>query len=448
VNFSYENYDKGMWELGSPVTVHTHQSSGKVLTPGRQSAIDRFRLVRKWTEELAAPLSPEDQVIQSMPDASPTKWHRAHTTWFFETVLLKGYLAGYQEYDPDYAFLYNSYYEGIGPRFFRPDRGLLSRPSVEQVNKYCGHVNAGMETLIAELDDSKWAEFSALFDLGLNHEQQHQELLLTDIKHSLSHNPTFPAYRDDLPVTVASDAQPLGWNNFEGGVMEIGHGGDEFAFDCEGPRHKVYQDPYRLASRLVTNGEYLAFMEDGGYSDYHHWLWLGRSAVADGGWEAPLYWLKTEDGWQEFSLGGLRPLNLAAPVCHVSFFEADAYARWAGHRLPTEAEWEIAAEPLVPAGNLLEFGDLQPRPVQDPGPLTQMFGDVWEWTQSPFVPYPGFRAIEGAVAEYNGKFMASQLVLRGGSCATPPGHIRATYRNFFNPQDRWQFSGFRLASDG
>ena len=430
------------------MTVHTRQSAGKTLTPERQSAIDCFRLVRNLTEDLAAPLSPEDQVVQSMPDASPTKWHRAHTSWLFETVLLKSYLVGYQEYDPAYAFLFNSYYEGIGARFIRPDRGLLSRPSSDQILKYRGHLDAGIETLITELDDRKWAEFTALFDLALNHEQQHQELLLTDIKHLLSRNPTFPAYRDDLLETAASEAPPLEWNDFEGGVMEIGHVGDDFAFDCEGPRHKIYQDPYRLASRLVTNGEYLAFIEDGGYSDYRYWLWLGRSAVAEGAWGAPLYWHKTDDGWQEFGLGGLRPLNLAAPVCHVSFLEADAYARWAGHRLPTEAEWEIAAEPLAPVGNLLESANFQPTPVQDPAPLTQMFGDVWEWTQSPFVPYPGFRPTKGAVAEYNGKFMASQLVLRGGSCVTPPGHIRATYRNFFYPSDRWQFSGFRLASDG
>jgi ergothioneine biosynthesis protein EgtB len=418
------------------------------LTPDRQSAIDRFRSVRQWTEDLAAPLSPEDQVVQSMADASPTKWHRAHTSWLFETVLLKGFLAEYQEFDPAYAFLYNSYYEGIGARFTRPDRGLLTRPSGDQILKYRGHVDAGIETLITELDDSKWAEFTALFDLALNHEQQHQELLLTDVKHLLSRNPTFPAYRDDLSPTAASEVPPLEWNDFEGGVMEIGHSGEGFAFDSEGPRHKVYQDPYRLASRLVTNGEYLAFIEDGGYSDYRHWLWLGRSAVAEGGWQAPLYWQQTDEGWQEFCLGGLRPLNLAAPVCHVSFLEADAYARWAGHRLPTEVEWEIAAEPLAPAGNLLDSGNLHPMAIQNSGPLSQMFGDVWEWTQSPFVPYPGFRPTEGAVAEYNGKFMASQLVLRGGSCITPPGHIRATYRNFFYPPDRWQFSGFRLASDG
>jgi ergothioneine biosynthesis protein EgtB len=430
------------------VTAHTRQSAGNILTPERQAAIDRYRFVRNWTEELAAPLSPEDQVVQSMADASPTKWHRAHTTWLFETVLLKPYLAGYQEHDPAYAFLYNSYYEGIGPRFTRPDRGLLSRPSGDQIRKYRNDVDASMETLIAELDDSKWDAFTALLDLGLNHEQQHQELLLTDIKHLLSRNPTFPAYRDDLPVADSGENPPLEWNDFEGGVVEIGHGGGEFAFDCEAPRHKVYQDPFRLASHLVTNGEYLAFMEDGGYSDYRHWLWLGRSAVAEGGWESPLYWLKTDDGWQEFGLGGLRPLNLSAPVAHVSFLEADAYARWAGHRLPTEAEWELAAAPLPPAGNLLESGNLHPVPNQGSGPLDQMFGDVWEWTQSPFVPYPGFRPIEGAVAEYNGKFMASQLVLRGGSCVTPPGHIRATYRNFFYPPDRWQFSGFRLASDG
>ena len=429
------------------MTVHSRQTAGNPLTPKRQHAVERYRIVRTWTEDIAAPLSPEDQVVQSMPDASPTKWHRAHTTWLFETVLLKGFDAGYQEHDPAFAFLFNSYYEGIGPRFERPDRGLLTRPSGDEIQGFRAAVDAAMETLIADLDDSNWAEFKALLDLALNHEQQHQELLLTDVMHLLSRNPEFPAYRDDLPAVPSGTAPPLEWNELAGGVVEIGHDGGDFAFDCEGPRHKVYLNPFRLASRPVTNGEYLAFIEDGGYTDYRHWLWIGRSAVAEGGWKAPLYWVKTNSGWQEFGLGGLRPLNLAAPVCHVSFLEADAFARWAGHRLPTEAEWEVAAAALPPVGNLLENGLLQPAPAPEKSQLDQAYGDVWEWTQSPFVPYPGFRATEGTVAEYNGKFMASQLVLRGGSCVTPPGHIRATYRNFFYPSDRWQFSGFRLASD-
>lgn len=434
------------------MTVHLQQTAGHAVAKDRQDAALRYMSVRKWTENIAAPLSPEDQVVQSMADASPTKWHRAHTSWLFETVLLKKYRANYREHNPDFAFLFNSYYEGIGPRFERPDRGLLSRPTANDVGEYRSAIDAAMGDLIFQVNDGEWDDFVTLLELGLNHEQQHQELILTDIKHLLSRNPQYPTYRADLPEIAASDTEPLEWIDFEGGVVEIGHGGSGFAFDCEGPRHKIFQQPFRLGSRPVTNGEYLAFMEDGGYRDYRHWLWIGRSAVAEGNWEAPLYWVKSEAGWQEFGLGGLRPVNPAAPVCHVSFLEANAYARWAGRRLPTEAEWEQAASPLATTGNLLESGLLQPAPphesgVQRSAQLMQMYGDVWEWTQSPFMPYPGFQPIEGPVAEYNGKFMASQLVLRGGSCVTPPDHIRATYRNFFYPADRWQFSGFRLAAD-
>lgn len=434
------------------MTVHLQQPAGHAVAQERRDAVLRYRAVRKWTEDIAAPLTPEDQVVQSMADASPTKWHRAHTSWLFETVLLKKYRANYREYNPEFAFLFNSYYEGIGPRFERPSRGLLSRPTADEVREYRFAVDGAMDELIVQVDDSEWDEFAGLLELGLNHEQQHQELILTDIKHLLSRNPQNPAYRADLPVTAASEIRPLDWIEFEGGVVEIGDAGSGFAFDCEGPRHQVFQQPFRLASRPVTNGEFLEFLEDGGYQDYRHWLWIGRSAVAEGGWEAPLYWVKSESGWQEFGLAGLRPLNPAAPVCHISFLEADAYARWAGRRLPTEAEWEQAASPLATTGNLLESGLMQPASAQDPASqgsaqLMQMYGDVWEWTQSPFMPYPGFQPIEGPVAEYNGKFMASQLVLRGGSCVTPPGHIRATYRNFFYPADRWQFSGCRLAAD-
>ena len=429
------------------MTAHLQQPSEPALDDERQNALRRYRAVRRLTEALAQPLSPEDQVVQSMPDANPTKWHRAHTTWLFETVLLMPYRAGYRQHNEAYAHLFNSYYEGIGARFQRSHRGLLSRPGVEEVGVYRAAVDAAMAALIIEADDATWSECSALLDLALNHEQQHQELLLTDLQHMLSLNPQYPAYRADLPAARAEEAPPVTWVGFEGGVIAIGHDGDGFAFDSEGPRHDVFQSPYRLASRPVTNGEYLAFMEDDGYANYRHWLWIGRSAVAEEGWEAPANWIKTDAGWQEFTLGGLRPLNPAAPVCHVSFLEADAYARWAGKRLPTEAEWEHAAQTLAPQGNLLASGLLHPAPAEKPAPLMQMYGDVWEWTQSPFTPYPGFRPTEGAVAEYNGKFMASQMVLRGGSCVTPPEHIRSTYRNFFYPRDRWQFSGLRLAAD-
>ena len=417
--------------------------------PTREAAAEQFRAVRTLTDQLAAPLSAEDQMVQSMADASPTKWHRAHTTWFFETFLLAPYLPGWEPVDPHYAYLFNSYYESVGPRHARPRRGMLSRPAAEDVAEYRAAVDAAMQRLIADTSADKWAAVEPLLLLGLNHEQQHQELILTDIRHGLFQNPMRPAYRADLPAATLRPAPPPAWCEYEGGIVEIGFAGAGFAFDCEGPRHEAVLRPFRLASRPVTNREYLEFVEDGGYQDHRHWLWLGRAAVADGDWAAPLYWLQGDSGWNEFGLGGVRTLDLDAPVSNVSFFEADAYARWADKRLPTEAEWEHAAASLPVEGNLLQSGLMRPAGASQARPQApaQMFGDVWEWTQSPFVPYPGFRAAHGAVGEYNGKFMAGQMVLRGGSCATPPGHVRATYRNFFLPADRWQFSGFRLAED-
>lgn len=375
----------------------------------------RFIEVRSETERLAAPLSAEDQVVQSMPDASPTKWHLAHTTWFFETFLLVP--AGRRPFDPAYQYLFNSYYEAVGPRHPRPQRGMLTRPGLEEVMAYRQHVTEAMLALLEEPDGTR----DALVELGLHHEQQHQELILMDIKHLLSLNPLKPPYRDAVPSQTA--AASLAWHACRGGLVEIGHDGEGFAFDNEGPRHRVWLDPFRIASRPVSAGEYLAFIEDGGYRRPEFWLSAGWECVRQRGWTAPLYWEETAAGWQVFTLSGLHPLDPAVPVCHVSGFEAAAFAKWAGKRLPREAEWEYAASHVGGTGQ------------------------VWEWTASPYVAYPGFREPPGAVGEYNGKFMANQLVLRGGCHATPQGHLRSTYRNFFPPDARWLFGGIRLAED-
>lgn len=414
--------------------------------------LQRYRAVRRCSETLAAPLSAEDQQIQSMPDASPTKWHLAHTTWFFETFLLKERLTGYRPFAADFAFLFNSYYEGVGPRHARPQRGLLTRPSLQEVMDYRRHVDAAMVQLVA---GTRHGTVAPLIALGVNHEQQHQELLLMDIKHAFSCNPLHPAY---TPAAAAAlrQAAPLRWHGVGGGVREIGHGGGGdgggFAFDNESPRHEVMLRDFRIASRLVTNGEYLDFMRDGGYARPEFWFMDGIETVRREGWKAPLYWRERAGAWLEFTLSGLRPLDPASPVCHVSYYEAAAYAAWAGKRLATEAEWECAAAALPRdierAANLLGSGKLQPAAAEDGGKQPrQMIGDVWEWTQSAYATYPGFRPAAGAIGEYNGKFMANQMVLRGGSCVTPPGHIRATYRNFFYPHQRWMFSGIRLAED-
>ncbi len=397
--------------------------------------LDRFRSVRRLTEALAEPLSAEDQTVQSMPDASPTKWHLAHTTWFFETFVLKP-VAGYRAFDPAYEYLFNSYYEAVGPRHPRPQRGMITRPGVDEVLAYRRHVTEAM----AELISSGHSDAADLIELGLHHEQQHQELILMDIKHALSLNPLFPAYAPERAPMAAG--VPLGWLDFEGGLVEMGHGGEGFAFDNEGPRHRTWVDPFALATRLVTCGEYEAFIADDGYRRPEFWLSAGWDCVKQRGWEAPLYW--HEDG--VFTLAGLRPRRPDEPVCHASFYEAAAYAKWAGKRLPREAEWEIAAADATADGNLLDDGLLHPAPAEGEG-LAQMIGDVWEWTASPYVAYPGYREPAGAIGEYNGKFMANQMVLRGGCAATPRDHIRATYRNFFPPDARWMFGGIRLAED-
>jgi dimethylhistidine N-methyltransferase len=403
-----------------------------------------YRCIRATSRALVAQLSDADATAQSMPDASPAKWHLAHSTWFFETMVLQAHLPGYRPYDGRYNFLFNSYYETIGARHPRSARGLLTRPSLETVKAYRDHVDAGLARLFA-LEPAP--EVTALIELGCHHEQQHQELLLTDILHLFAQNPLRPAFKAPEPLVVNSHLQgPAEYLDLEGGLIDIGH--DEgFAFDCEGPRHRVFLEPYRLADRLVTNREWIEFIEDGGYESPLLWLSEGWAAAREGSWKMPLYWELHEGVYWSMTLRGPQPLDLDAPVTHVSQYEAAAYAAWAGARLPTEAEWEHAAEKVARSGNFGDSGRLRPAPApQTPG-LRQMFGDVWEWTSSAFTAYPRFQITSGAVGEYNGKFMSGQLVLRGGSCVTPTGHIRASYRNFFPPRARWQFSGTRLAKD-
>ena len=407
-------------------------------TQPRGDVRTRYDSVRALTEQLAAPLSAEDQTVQSMPDVSPTKWHRGHTSWFFETFLLSPSLKGYEPFHPAYAYIFNSYYEAVGARHPRAERGLISRPGIAEVASYRRQVDGAMADLLdGDLDES----VAALAELGCNHEQQHQELLLMDIKHVLYASPLLPSYAD-LAAPERGQSPPLGWIEHQGGEVEVGHAGAGFAFDNETPRHRVLLSPYALADRSVTCGDWLAFMDDGGYERPEFWLSDGWAEVGQQGWRAPLYWWPDEGGWRVFTLGGDRPVNPAEPVCHVSYYEADAFAHWQGSRLPTEAEWEAVAASQPVAGDLLDTTSLHPRPAR-PG----LFGGVWEWTQSAYSPYPGFRAAPGAVGEYNGKFMVNQYVLRGGSCATPRGHVRATYRNFFSARSRWAFSGLRLAAD-
>lgn len=411
------------------------------LTETRHALGDRYRQVRQLSEWICQPLAIEDYVIQTMPDVSPPKWHLAHTTWFFETFLLKPYLPEYEVFHPQFGYLFNSYYEAIGDRHPRPARGLLSRPTVETVYQYRAYVDQAMQRFLATPLEP---DIEALLTLGLHHEQQHQELLLTDLKHILALNPLHPVYRE-LPASPEPIAAKEHWLDYAGGLHTIGYDGNGFAFDNEGPVHSVYLQDYYLASRLVTNGEYLEFIQADGYSKPEYWLSEGWATVQAAQWRSPLYWEQIDGAWHVMTLSGLRPLNLHEPVCHVSFYEADAYARWAGKRLPTEAEWEVAARSISIQGNLLERGYLHPIPASGTTRPDQLFGDVWEWTQSAYLPYPRFAPAAGAIGEYNGKFMCNQMVLRGGSCVTPPHHVRATYRNFFPPAARWQFSGIRLA---
>ncbi|MEM7192009.1 MAG: ergothioneine biosynthesis protein EgtB [Pseudomonadota bacterium] len=404
----------------------------------------RLRETRALSEDLAAPLSDEDQVVQAMDDASPTKWHLAHTTWFFETFVLAQFLPGYARFNDRFEYCFNSYYEAVGPRHPRPSRGLLTRPSADAVRAYRAHVNDALGRLFEhDIPD----EAARLIELGINHEKQHQELLLTDVLSLFASQPLRPAYRDEIARLAPADPEPLSFTSFAGGLFEIGHAGDGFSYDNEGPRHEQLIRPFKLANRCVTNGEWIAFMEDGGYESAALWLADGWNLIREEGWRTPLYFEEDEGGYKQMSLKGLRPLDLAAPVTHVSYFEADAFARWAGYRLPSEFEWEHASQGLAETGRTLVAGNLSPKPAPSGPGLTQMFGDVWEWTASAYLPYPGYKPVAGAVGEYNGKFMCNQFVLKGGSCATPKGHIRRTYRNFFYPHQRWQFTGLRLAAD-
>lgn len=410
------------------------------------SLLSFYRQVRRQSEQLCAPLETEDYCIQTATFASPSKWHLAHTAWFFETLLLKPFLKDYREYDPRYAVLFNSYYDTIGEYHPRPERGLLSRPTVKEIYRYRLHIDDHMTRLLQDTSHPRFDEIERRTRLGLNHEQQHQELFLTDIKYNFGYSPLKPAY-SDLPEAVQREAPPLRWVSFEGGLHSIGSQGELFCYDNETPRHRVYVNSYRLASRPVTNREFMEFIDDGGYRNPDLWLSDAYRLVCQQAWGAPLYWQQQDGRWFYMTLAGMRPVEVDAPVSHVSYFEASAYARWANRRLPTEAEWELAAATLPVEGNFVEDGCLQPTASTQATPLQQMFGDVWEWTQSPYISYPGYRQEHGPLGEYNGKFMSSQMVLRGGSCATPKGHIRATYRNFFYPHERWQFSGFRLAED-
>lgn len=425
-----------------------HAMTRTAFPDGVETLVARFDDLRAQTEALAASLAAEDQVVQSMPDCSPTKWHLAHVTWFFETFILKPYLPGYAVKHPQFAYLFNSYYEAAGSRHPRFRRGLITRPTVAEVADYRAYVTGAMHQLMEGADAAQWEVLAPLVELGVNHEQQHQELILMDILHLFSCNPLKPSY-SRFKSSGVGEAAPLDWLEFDGGIHPIGHDGHGFAYDNEGPRHEVLMRPFRLASRAVTNREWVAFIEDDGYRRPELWLSDGWATVNSENWEAPLYWERTESGWQAMTLCGQRPIDLDAPVCHVSFYEADAFARWCGKRLPIEAEWELAAGTCEPVGNMLGHGFLRPiaAPAVDDG-LAQMFGDVWEWTSSAYGPYPGYRPPPGAIGEYNGKFMCNQMVLRGGCCVTPDGHVRASYRNFFYPHQRWAFAGVRLAEDG
>ncbi len=399
---------------GPPAAVSQHDSV--------QHWVEAYRAVRAETERRAAPLSAEDQIVQSMPDASPTKWHRAHTTWFFEQFLLKPHAPGYREFDERFAFLFNSYYVAAGPRHARPERGLVTRPNAAEVTAYRSHVDRAVEQLIANADAATIETIAPIVEIGLHHEQQHQELLLTDILHAFAQNPTDPAY--DQAWRPPQTQSGTVFVDLPVGIHAIGHDGDGFCFDNEQPRHQTFLREVSIGRQLVSNGQWLQFMAEGGYSTPSLWLSDGWAKAEAEQWSAPGYWREIDGAWLTLTLAGLKPIDPAAPVCHVSYYEADAFARWAGKHLPTEAEWEVAARA---------------------GVLANAYGVVWQWTRSAYLPYPGYRAAEGALGEYNGKFMVNQMVLRGSSLATPAGHARVSYRNFFYPHARWQFSGLRLA---
>ncbi len=410
----------------------------------------RFHQIRDFTTALCANLEPEDFVVQSMPDVSPTKWHLAHTTWFFETFILKKFISAYRAEIPQYAYLFNSYYNAAGDMHRRDLRGLISRPTVKEAERYRSSIDSHIENLLSDADEKLLDHIEPILILGIHHEQQHQELLVTDIKHVFAQNPLYPVFRENRAETAPSRPAPTHFLDFEETSFEIGHNGLGFSYDNEGPRHRALLPAFSLASRPVTNGEYLQFLEDGGYRRSQFWLSLGWTTVNEQRWQAPLYWTKRDGGWWNFTLSGFRSVDESEPVTHVSYFEADAYANWAGARLLTEFEWERAAFDCPVEGNFVEDERFHPQALifsREDRRLHQMFGDVWEWTRSAYSPYPGYRAVPGALGEYNGKFMCNQYVLRGGSCATSRSHIRRTYRNFFQPEKRWQFTGIRLARD-
>ncbi|KZE68891.1 hypothetical protein AWM68_01065 [Fictibacillus phosphorivorans] len=410
---------------------------------------EQFIKIRSLSEKLASKLQNEDTMIQAMPDVSPPKWHLAHTTWFFERFILKEKNPSYVPFNPKFDYLFNSYYETIGSYHPRHSRGVLSRPSMNEVYAYRAHVNEGILSLLKEYGEHVPQEIEDLIEIGLQHEQQHQELLLTDVKYNFSCNPLLPQYTEMVSAHQQESQSQTSYVNIEGGLVEIGFTGTGFSFDNERPRHKVWLNAYQLASHPVRNGEYLSFIEAGGYDQPEHWLSDGWAAVKKEKWKHPLYWRKTEDGWYTFTLTGEKKLNLDEPVCHVSFYEADAFARWSGKRLPTEAEWEHAIGSIPLEGNFVESETYHPvvGETHSKSPIKKAYGDVWEWTSSPYTSYPQSKPLEGALGEYNAKFMCNQMVLRGGSCVTSRSHIRPTYRNFFQADKRWQFSGIRLAED-
>lgn len=444
--------------------IHTGPATGSPAEPVQTALLDRYLAVRSTTEKLTEPLETEDFVIQTMPDVSPMKWHLAHTSWFFEQFLLidrphppTGLADAYKPFHPRYAYLFNSYYVTVGDRHCRIKRGTLSRPTVDDVFAYRGHVDEQIAALIQAADEEELSQVAPLIEIGLHHEQQHQELACTDLKHVFSCNPLYPAYRE-REIPISDEIAPAQFVRFDEGLHEVGHTENGFAYDNERPRHKVYLRAFEIADRLVTNGEFLEFIEAGGYDEVPLWLSEGAATVAADrtNWRHPFYWHYEGQTWWQYTLGGLQELNLDEPVCHLSYYEADAFARWKGCRLPTEFEWEVACARSRCAprdGNFLEDEVQHPVPLRQSStgdghsPLRQMFGDVWEWTASQYSPYPGYQPAAGALGEYNGKFMCNQFVLRGGSCATPRSHIRSTYRNFFPPDARWQFTGLRLARD-
>lgn len=411
----------------------------------KENLLDLFDEVRQHTITLVEPLEKEDMVVQPMENASPSKWHLAHTSWFFETFVLGKYEKDFESLHPQYAYLFNSYYLQTGVPFTRSKRGVITRPTVDQVFEYRRYVNDQMRNFINSCTEEVWEDAAAVVEIGIHHEQQHQELIITDTKFLLAQNPLLPVYKP-IDQQRSSSKSALNWIAFEEGIAEIGSNGDTFTYDNEHPRHRAYIHPFELSDRLITNEEYLEFMEAGGYEDSSLWLDEGWAAVQQNNWKAPLYWFKREGKWMEFSLAGAEQLNPYVPVCHISYFEADAFARWKGCRLPTEQEWEYACDDRQITGNFVESGLIHPiSSNQNEDGLKQMFGDLWEWTSSSYAPYPGYTPLPGALGEYNGKFMANQYVLRGGSCATSETHIRKTYRNFFHTDARWQFSGIRLA---